>query len=172
MIMKAIAKITSTKGLRGEMKVRFFYDMDISPGDSVLLEQRNNSYIPYIVEYIKDTVKDGLTKVLKLEGVDHIDTATKLTKKELWLEDDFYEETLAEDSNYRLLGYEVYDEESLLGEITDIIEQAQVTLVIGNADQGIYIPMVDEWVKELDHENEKIIMTLPTGLVNINQFPS
>ncbi len=166
--MKNIAKITSTKGLQGELKVKLYYDLDIEEGDSLFVEQRDESYLPYIVEYINDTARDGLMKVLKFEDVNDIDAATPLTKKELWVEDDFYDESLGEESYYRLIGYQVYDESEQLGTINDIIEQAQIILVIGDPAEGVYVPYVEDWIQSVDDELQKITMILPEGLLSIN----
>ncbi len=167
--MKTIGKISGTKGLDGELKVRLFYDVVLKEGDSLMLEEVKGSYIPYIIEYILDTTKDGMTKLLKLEGIDDRNQGLQVSKKELQVDDDFFDERLPEGSYYRMIGYTLWNGNTEVGSVTDIIEMAQIILVIGNEKEGVFVPFVEDWLEEKNDDDQMLVMNLPEGLLEMNQ---
>jgi 16S rRNA processing protein RimM len=55
-----------------------------------------------------------------------------------------------------------------IGEITDIDESTINTLfVVENNDGEILIPAQEEFIVDIDHENSRIILDLPEGLVEL-----
>ncbi len=167
--MKAIGKISGAKGLDGELKLRLYYDVELADGDSLMLQNVKDSYLPYTIEYILDTTKDGMTKLLKLREINDRNEALQVSKREIWVEEEYFQKNLPTDSWYQLIDYTLYDEQRELGTITDIIEMAQIILVVGPQTEGVFIPYVEDWVVTRDDQNQKLVMQLPEGLIDINK---
>ena len=57
---------------------------------------------------------------------------------------------------------------SIIGKIIDVVENKNQDLfeVVFN-EKRILIPLVDEFVVNIDNENKKIIMNLPEGLTDL-----
>ncbi len=68
-------------------------------------------------------------------------------------------------------GFEVYDGEQLVGKIIGFsTNNAQDLLVVASGDTDIEIPFVQAFVKDIDKENQKVIMELPEGLRAIDEL--
>ncbi len=167
-LVKAIGKISGPKGLEGELKIKLYYDIILEEEDSLMLQMHSGSFIPYSIDYILDTHKDGMTKLLKLEEINDRNQALQVSKKELWVEDDFFENRLPIDSYYRLIGYTLWNDKQEVGTVTDIIEMTQIIMILGDEKQGIFIPLVEDWIVKQDPDTRTLVMELPEGLVDIN----
>ena len=64
--------------------------------------------------------------------------------------------------------YLIYNNNSIIGKIIDVVENKNQDLfeVVFNENR-ILIPLVDEFVVNIDNENKKIIMNLPEGLTDL-----
>lgn len=167
-MMEKIGVLVSSKGLRGELRVKFFMDLEWEYLDRLLVEKNEGSYIPHQIEYLKDSGKDDLKKFLKFENINTKEEADALVKKPIYLETAEYEELLPEESWFRLKDYILYDGDREIGEVYDIIEMTQTLFVVKIDDQDVYVPYVEEWIEEIDDEEKTIKMNLPEGILDIN----
>ena len=162
----SIGQIIGTHGVKGELKVfpltddiRRFDDAEIVyiDEDNVLkkYEIRHRKYIGNLV-------------VIKLLGIDDIDSAKKFRKKYLKVHRSDAVE-LPQDSFFicDLVGIEVFTEEGLfLGKVTDVFETgSNDVFVVKNMDKEVLIPALKSIFKEVDVYKGKIIVELPEGLI-------
>ena len=77
-------------------------------------------------------------------------------------------EVLEKNENYIFIGHVIYNNNSIIGKIIDIVENKNQDLfeVVVN-EKRILIPIVDEFVVNIDNDNKKIIMNLPKGLTDL-----
>mgnify|MGYP001062318016 CR=1 FL=1 len=71
-----------------------------------------------------------------------------------------------------LAGYSIYNQANeYIGTVKKVMSMPmQYMLVLeGDENDELLIPMNEEWLIELDKENETIIMDLPDGIVQINK---
>ena len=70
--------------------------------------------------------------------------------------------------NYIFFDFVIYNNNSIIGKIIDVVENKNQDLfeVVFNKKR-ILIPLVDEFVVNIDNENKKIIMNLPEGLTDL-----
>ena len=70
--------------------------------------------------------------------------------------------------NYIFIDFVIYNNNSIIGKIIDVVENKNQDLfeVVFNKKR-ILIPLVDEFVVNIDNENKKIIMNLPEGLTDL-----
>ena len=75
---------------------------------------------------------------------------------------------LDKNDNYIFIDYVIYNNNSIIGKIIDIVENKNQDLfeVVFN-EKRILIPIIDEFVVNIDNDNKKIIMNLPEGLTDL-----
>jgi 16S rRNA processing protein RimM len=68
---------------------------------------------------------------------------------------------------HEVIGFSVYDvDHGYLGELVGINEAtAQPLFEIKSEDQEILIPMLDEFIVEIDRKKNKLILKAPEGLI-------
>lgn len=163
-----IGQIVNTFGIKGEVKVKPFTD-DIKRFDKlkkINIEQKNSKkeYEIENIKYHKDMV------ILKLRGIDQIEQAELLRNSYLKI-DRNEEEPLEENTYYivDLLGLSVYTEEGiLLGILDDIYNTGSndIYVVKDSLGKQTLLPAIQDVIKEIDIENQKIIVHVMKGLLD------
>ncbi len=166
-----IGAVTSTHGLRGELKV---YPTTDEPARYHKLK-----------EVILDTGKEQLSLkieharlfkqmvIIKFEGFDHINEVEKFKGAKLYVMRENALE-LRENEYYfaDLAGLRVETEEGqLLGKVTDILQTgANDVYVIGRERQkDLLIPAIKDCVKQIDLENGRMVIHLLPGLLEASE---
>ena len=162
-----VGQIVNTFGIKGEVKVTPFTD-DINRFDDlkkvyVKTRKEDKLYKVEGVRYHKNMV------LLKLEGIENPEQAELL--KNAYLEIDREDAIPLEEGQYfivDLLGLEVYsDEGNLLGKVEDIYNTGANDIYVVKDELGkqILLPGIKDVIKEVDLDNEKIIVHLIPGLI-------
>lgn len=159
-----IGQIVNTHGLKGEVKVMPWCD---DPGlyDELAYVCIDNK------EY--DIERSRLQKnmvILKLEGIDSIETAETFRNRVLTVPREELGE-LPEGTYYicDLLGCKVFtDDGGFLGEIDDVIKTGGNDVYSVRAEDGkqLLIPVIDDVVRDVDTENKKIVIEPLKGLID------
>lgn len=166
-----IGAVTSTHGLRGELKV---YPTTDEPARYYKLK-----------EVILDTGKEQLSLkieharlfkqmvIIKFEGFNHINEVEKWKGAKLYVTRENALE-LGEDEYYfaDLAGLRVETEEGqLLGKVKDILQTgANDVYVIGRERQkDLLIPAIKDCVKQIDLENGRMVIHLLPGLLEASE---
>ena len=161
-----IGVITTTHGLKGEVKV---YPTTEDPHrfeelDRCYLLDRG-TYRPLTirsVRYFKNLV------ILAFDEVEDIDQAMLLKQKELYV--DREHAIPLEEGEYYLadvIGCTVVDEEgNTLGTMTDYMESAAQLIYKIRTEDGkdVLIPAVDEFVREVNVEEKKMVLHVIPGM--------
>ncbi len=164
-----IGKIVNAVALRGEVKVYHYSDYKerFEELDSVLLEHKGK-YEEYGIEgvrYQKEMV------ILKLKGVSDRNAAEALKERDIYITEADLRE-LPEDTFYirDLIGCKALsaDDGSEIGEITDVLQNSaqdiyQIRLANG---KETLIPVVAEFVKEVDIEHKTVKIRLIPGFID------
>ena len=163
-----LGKILKPFSYKGELKIYIedFYIDQIKELDSFLLKIQG-SYIPFTIKAITKN-KSNIFRII-LDGIDSEDLAKKLADVEIYAENNLIKrEVLEKKNNYIFIDYVIYNNNAIIGKIIDIIENENQDLfeVVFN-EKRILIPLVDEFVVNIDNDNKKIIMNLPEGLTNL-----
>ncbi len=164
-----IGKIVNAVALRGEVKVYHYSDYKerFEELDSVLIEHKGK-YEEYGIEgvrYQKEMV------ILKLKGVSDRNAAEALKERDIYITEADLRE-LPEDTFYirDLIGCKALsaDDGSEIGEITDVLQNSaqdiyQIRLANG---KETLIPVVAEFVKEVDIEHKTVKIRLIPGFID------
>lgn len=158
-----IGKIVNTHGVKGEVKV-YPYTDDV------------NKFIDFDHLYVEDqkiqieTVRVHKNMALvKFKGYNDMDQVLPLMNKNVFIDRDEVDDGGEGHYIVDLIGCEIFDEEGLLiGELVDVLQNTSQDLyLIRRADKGadFYLPVVDEFVKDIDLESRKITVHLIEGLM-------
>lgn len=162
-----IGQIVNHFGIKGMVKVNPFTD-DISKFEelkTILLEQ-NKKLTEIQIEEVKYSKNQVL---LKLKGIDTVEEAEKyrgcylkIARKDA--------KKLPKDTYFiaDLIGSTVYTEEGvLLGKVQDIYNSGASDIYVVKDDNGkqILLPAINEVIKDIDIEQEKITVHLIKGLI-------
>ena len=152
-----IGKVVKVRGLRGEVKV-FLYNInsDIMDKDISLWIKENDTFKYYNVEYYKKITKyhiikfrDIITRELAQQicpNILYISRSDLSDKKGSYLVD--------------LIGFLIKDEFNVsYGKVIDIINlPTNNSLLINYNNKEIMIPIINDFIKLFDYENEVIII--------------
>lgn len=159
--MLAVGKICNTHGVRGNIKLIPWTDFPEVFEEIDFITVNNIEYIIKDVKYQKSNI------ILKLEGIDTVEQAESLRDLIAYCYKNQLEE-LPENTYYiaDLIGCEVYDDEELIGKITDVFSAGGADLYeIKGKGAPIYLPAIKENVLSVDIKNKIIKVKLPEGLI-------
>ncbi len=165
-----IGRLGKPHGVKGE--ILFYFDDDIF--DRVdcdyLVIEREGILVPFFMDEYR--FHHGDTALLTLRDVESQEKAAELTGSDV-----FFPRELAEQENEApiltfLVGFEIIDAttQQEIGTIEAI--NTATTNILFELDNGNLIPANDDLIVNIDTEQEKIIMTLPEGLLSLNDTTS
>lgn len=162
-----IGRLGKTHGVNGEISFQFDDDIfDRVDGEYLILEI-DGILVPFFMEEYR--FKSDEVALVKFEDINTQNRASELTGCEVYFPREAADSDDENLSFAQIVGYVIEDEKSghSLGKIVSVEDSTDNILFC--LDTDLLIPMVEEWIKEIDNKNNKIIMTLPEGLININE---
>ena len=168
-----IGKFVSAFGLQGELVLKHSLGKKTSLKglNAIFIEERKDSFIPWFIAETRIKSQDEL--YVKLQEISTREAAVKLAQKEVWLTEESFKKFSAKSAPISLLGYTIIEQgppEKEIGKISEVIEQPHqilCTVVIG--EKEAYIPLNEGSMLRVDHNNRKVIVQLPEGLLEIYQ---
>jgi 16S rRNA processing protein RimM len=163
-----IGKLVSSFGLKGELILKHNLGKKTSLKDlqAIFLEERKEAFIPWFIEHTK--IKSDEEIYIKLEGVDTKEKAIPLVQKEVWVPESDFQKYSAKTSPINLLGFEIVEDDKVLGQILDVIEQPhQILCRIDYRGKDALIPLHEETIRKIDRKKKQVIVELPEGLLEI-----
>ena len=163
-----IGKLAASTGLKGELVLQHSLGKKttLKGLEAIFIEESKDSFIPYFIQSTK--IRSDDETIIKLEGIDIVETARRLTPKEVWLAEDDFKKFATKSSPIALLGFTMINEGVELGEIVEVIEQPHQVLctIIINGKEAL-IPVHEESLEKVDTKNRKVFVDLPDGLLDI-----
>jgi 16S rRNA processing protein RimM len=166
----ALGRIVKTHGIRGEVQVYSYSDVEYFLGYKDLFVQgKYGDKVPQRV--LKARVKKGQSVILSLEGVVDRIQAGSFVGKEIFL-DRAKLSPLAEGEYYwhEIEGLSVVNARGEeLGILSDVLATGADDVYVVKGDRGeILVPAVDQMVKKIDLKKGVMVVDLPPGLVEAN----
>lgn len=165
-----VGKFQKPHALKGELNAILDIDPEYLMDNPIILDT-DGILVPYFLESIRN--KGTYSYLIKLKGINSEEYARSFVNKDIlmlrtdiedWLEsNDFSVESLN--------GYEIYcfETNEKIGSIISIQILPDNPLFIVSTSKGeIFIPATEDFIKEIDDETGKIYMSLPDGLLDIN----
>ncbi len=165
-----VGKIVNTHGIRGELKVLSqtdFPEERYKPGSKLsVIDPTGAKIVP--VEVASSRSNKNMV-ILKLKGWDDINESEKFKGWMLKIAEDQLLE-LPEDEYYyyEIIGCEVVtDDGQMLGKITEILSPGANDVWVVQPEQGkpVYLPYIEDVVKQVDIANKRVLVTLMEGLI-------
>jgi len=163
-----LGHIVKKHGLKGELSILLDVDYpeDYTELESVFVEV-NKQLVPFFIEYLQ---LNGDRGIVKFEDVDDLPVAEQLLKSALYLpaenlpaleEGQFY--------YHEVVGYTVVDKSlGELGPISEIFEfPTQDLLGVTYQSKEVLIPINDDIILRINHDNQTMEVNLPNGLVDV-----
>lgn len=164
----AIGRIIKPHGVHGEMSFSFTTDVFDTADAPFIIIEREGIPVPFFIESYR--FKSDTTALLKLQDVDTEEYARTFSGVEVYLPDSYSEKIVKnEPESEYFVGFLLVDEEA--GEIGRVSEidhtTSNVLFVVDKADDELLIPVGEDYIISVDHENKKIILRLPEGLLDL-----
>lgn len=162
-----LGHVAKTFGLVGEIVVI----LDVSDPThysnlDVIFINEQNQLVPHFV----DSIRISFNKArISLEDLSTRDDASSMVGKEVYLPLKYLPKLKKGEYYYHdLIGFEVIHEDRTLGtveKIYDLGTQDLFSIIIDGKE--VMIPLNSDILKEVDLENDKIVVELPEGLIDI-----
>lgn len=161
--MVYVGEIVNTHGIKGELRIisDFKYKEKVFiNGNNLYLGKRKQRVV--IDSYRKHKNYD----MVKFDGINDINDAIIFKGDEVYIkrEDLDIDGYVDED----IIGLKVYDEDRLIGKVTNIIKNKQEILVIKNRNKNYLIPFVNEFIKSIDLDKKILNINVIEGLLDEN----
>ncbi|MBO5226036.1 MAG: 16S rRNA processing protein RimM [Parabacteroides sp.] len=164
-----IGQFGKPHGIKGEIALVTNSDVLDNSEDPYIICEIDGILVPFFIEeyrYKTDTVI-----LVKLKNVDDEKAAREFSNREVFYSlDEVDEEDLVGEMTWdSFIGYQVIDEvQGKIGEITDVDESTiNVLLQIDREGEEVLLPAVEELILSADHENKRLIVSLPEGLLDL-----
>ena len=164
-----LGKIAKKFSFKGEVLI--YLDTDepelYEDMESVFVEF-NNNLIPFFIENASLHKGDFLR--VKFEDVDDEQEADTIIGCEIYLPLNLLPKLEGNKFYFHeVIGFEIEDQRlGIFGKIVSINDtSAQPLFEVINGNVEILIPMIDQFLVQIDRENKKVIMDLPEGLVEM-----
>lgn len=169
-----IGKFQKTHALKGELNALLDIDPEYVEDNGALIIETDGIPVPFYAESIRP--KGASSYLIKLEGVDSIEEADELVNSVIYaprtaLEDYMGNDFLLDDD---LVGCKVIDRDfGEIGELEYIDSATENELLVVRTPDGeeVFIPLVDDFIVDIDHDNGIINTSLPEGLLDLNKKP-
>ena len=154
-----VGKIVNTHGLKGEIRIisDFKYKKNVFKKDNIVYINKEK----YIINsYRFHKIYDMITLI----DVKAIEQAEKFKGLNIYInrEDYKFNGYLDED----LIGLEVYDKDNYKGKVIEILKANTNDLLVIDGIKRHMVPNIDEFVKKVDLDNNKIYIEYIRGLDN------
>ena len=123
-----IGKLAASTGLKGNLVLQHSLGKKTSLKglEAIFIEEKKDNFIPYFIQSSK--IRNDQETIIKLEGIDLMEQARKLTPKEVWLAEVDFKKFVAKSSPIALLGFTMINDGVELGVISEVIEQPHQVL--------------------------------------------
>ncbi len=165
-----IGRLGKPHGTKGE--IVFYFDDDIFDRvdcDYMVIE-REGILVPFFMKEYRFHHVD--TALVTFNDIDTQEKAAELTGSDVYFPRKFAE--LEDESPILafLVGFDIVDAstQKTVGTIADI--NTDTANILFELEDGTFIPANDDLIENIDTDQEKIIMNLPEGLLNLNDTTS
>ncbi len=169
--LSEIGSITKTHGINGELNALIPVDIDFESLSCIVLDI-DGIFVPFFITGLRQKGLDGY--LIRLDGVTTEEEAAEFRGKTIYAlsreiesEEDESDGGLYADD---LIGYKVVTSDRLLqGEIIDLDTSTENVLFIIEDAGGktCLVPVVDEFISDINSENKIITLELPKGLLDL-----
>ncbi|MDE6342957.1 MAG: ribosome maturation factor RimM [Muribaculaceae bacterium] len=173
--LTAVGKLLKTHALKGEMNMLLDIDPEYIEENNPVVLDVDGIYVPFYAESIRP--KGNFSYLVKFEGISSEIEAKKFVNKTVYALRDRLKEFMLDnyDEEYALyddlIGWTIEDTElGEIGKVAEIDTNTENELFIVETPDGnrIFIPLTEDFIVEMNEDEKKILMQLPSGLIDLN----
>jgi len=126
----------------------------------------NGSYVPYFIESVRETNQI----LVKFEDMDDPEEASSVSQKDIFMEEKYITSTefANQKDKEQLLDYTIISNHENIGTIIAVeIFPQQIMAVVQKDSKPFYLPLVDQFIVEINEVDKIIYMDLPDGILDI-----
>lgn len=159
-----MGKVVNVVGLKGELKIYSYTDRNER------FEELDQIWLDNEIRIIQNVRYQNKVVILKLEGINDRNQAEAQRNKNVYIEETDLQD-LPEDTYYvrDLIGMEVLTEDGKLGVISNVVQNTAQDLyeVKTEENKKILLPVVKEFVLNVNMEERTVKVKLPEGLLDL-----
>lgn len=164
-----IGKLVASTGLDGSLILQHNLGKKTALAglNAIFLDQNKTGFLPYFIE--RAVARTDNEIIIKLEGIDIVENARKLTPKEVWITEEAFKKYSAKSAPISFLGFHIISTDKVdHGPITEIIEMVHQLLctVIVKGKEAL-IPVHEKNLIKVDQKNRQLYVDIPDGLLEI-----
>lgn len=156
-----------TFGYQGEISISVKEEFNDYIDDiKFIFIQIDGNHVPFKIEYVDEKSE----VIIKLEDISSSEDAQKLVNKSLYIEESYIpeDELAALVIQGNLEGYKVIADGILIGTIASIEElPSQLLAHVKNENSIHLIPIVEDFIQNINTKSKIVYLTLPEGLLNL-----
>ena len=162
-------------GVNGEISATVEVDFDVLGSLSCLVSDIDGIFVPFFIKAMRP--KSGETVLFTIDGMDNEQDVQRLVNHDIFaLKREYRQESEDADADgYPLdffIGFDLDDDQgNRVGQIVDVNEQTENAFFIvqRTGDDEVLVPAVDDLIVEFDLDSKVIVMSLPEGLLDLNE---
>jgi len=156
--LKAIGFIRKAHGFDGEIKLIIEDQETINKEEPVFLKPEGKP-VPFFISQFRGNHPEFIVRIEGIEA-DGISRYQGMT---------LYQAGVSQaDSDWDISGYSLFNGDVLVGKVLGILERnMQDLLEVQVDDQTLLVPLVEDLIREVDHDEKRIYMDLPDGLLDL-----
>ena len=161
-----MGKILRPRGLRGELKVFFFNELNSSLKSGLEIWFKESFNFSHIIENVKIAGKKSIIKFVDCNSRDDVDSLQGLT---IYLSrEDFNTISLNEYYLVDMIQSKIIDENQLeIGIVEDMISISSQDIIVAKiGNNEVLIPYVDDYVELFDKINKELVIKNISGLLS------
>lgn len=168
-MLHIIGKSVRTHGIHGDLIVQLnvFSKKALKKNASLFFETRPDLFLPYTIGQIR--LLNDTTYLLQLLDKKNKESADELVNKNIAVDETTYQllSSLKDDHKKSCVGFQVFNQEVLLGIIEEEIISAQQPLIkIVYENKDILLPFHKNFIVKKDTKNKIIVLDLPDGILD------
>ena len=165
-------------GINGEISATVEVDFDVLQDLSCLVSDIDGIFVPFFVNAMRP--KSGETVLFTIDGMTNEQDVQRLVNHDIYaLKREYRQESEDADADgYPLdffIGFDLDDDQgNRVGQIVDVNEQTENAFFIVERTDGdeLLVPAVDDLIVEFDIDKKLMVMSLPDGLLDLNDSPN
>ena len=157
-------------GIHGELLFTFTDDIFDRVEAEYIVCLLDGIFVPFFIEEYR--FRSDTTALMKLEGVDTAERARMFTNVEVWFPVKHADETEPEELTWNyFVGFRMEEiHHGYLGDVTEVDTSTLNTLfVVDHNGEELLIPAQEEFITDIDQKHKVITVSLPAGLVNLDE---
>ncbi len=146
-----LGKITGFHGIKGELKIKSDFEKP-----NLVFQNGFKLYINDLEYNITSYRKHKEFNLVSINDLKDLNLVNHLIGFEVYINRDDLNLSKDEYLVNDLIGFTVYDNEDIIGIVKEIRNNKVSNYLYCDGDKSFYIPIINEYIKQVDTENKKI----------------